>query len=81
MRKMPTKMKKIRKQKPTRATKRAPNSSRKPSATLAKSDQPPQPPKTTVDAWRERRDQRKAEHATMIAEDPWKASQTAQAQL
>jgi len=81
MKKMPTKMKKIRKQKPARATKRAPNSFRKPSATLAKPDQPPQPQKTTVDAWNERRDQRKAEHAAMIAEDPWKASQTAQAQL
>ena len=81
MKKTTIQLKKIRKQKPTRATERAPNSSRKPSATLAKPDQPPPTPKTTVDAWNERRDQRKAEHAAMIAEDPWKASQTAQAQL
>ena len=81
MKKMTAKMKKIRKQKPARATKRAPNSFRKPSASLAKPDQPPPAQKTTVDAWKERQDQRKAEHAAMIAADPWKASQTAQAQL
>jgi hypothetical protein len=77
IKKTTTQKKMIRKQKPARATKRVQNSSRKPSAKLAKTDQPTPTQKTTMDDWKERWDQRKAERAAMISADPENALTTA----